>query len=250
MAFSDLASNQMVNETNAATGGFTAIGTKNAATQCYTKAQAQAAYALESAPMSTYATNQLVPKSTWVYRNLPPNPFELFANGGSSTVNAIRWTNTGDDVAVVNYKVYQNNIVIFTSGTGSSSTYASTGLTTGTPYTYKVEALDGAGLSTFSNELVMIPSAASGGTSSYQLYPRGGDNTCGSVTTLPTTVYSPTSTAGSVTQLYIDYAMLNKYNSTGLNTGIDYFLLVGATSKAVKQFTNTTGTVSNFATCP
>jgi AraC-like DNA-binding protein len=73
MAFSDLASNQMVNENDASTGGFTAIGAKNPATQCYTKTQALAAYNLNASNMSAYAGNQLVPKSVWV-SGAPPAP--------------------------------------------------------------------------------------------------------------------------------------------------------------------------------
>ncbi len=65
MAFVDLQANQMVDENNASTGGFTAIGPKNPGNQCYTKAQALAAYNLNASNMSAYASNQLVPKSVW-----------------------------------------------------------------------------------------------------------------------------------------------------------------------------------------
>lgn len=66
MAFADLQPNQMVDENNAATGGFTSIGPKNPATQCYSKAQALAAYNLSASAMNGYADNQLVPKEVWV----------------------------------------------------------------------------------------------------------------------------------------------------------------------------------------
>ncbi|HEY6143748.1 MAG TPA: hypothetical protein VIV55_10090 [Flavobacterium sp.] len=65
MAFADLQPNQMVDENNASTGGFSAIGAKNPANQCYTKAQALAAYSLDASLMSAYTNNQLVPKSVW-----------------------------------------------------------------------------------------------------------------------------------------------------------------------------------------
>jgi hypothetical protein len=68
MAFVDLASNEMVTFTNAATGGFTLnAGQSNVTSnECMTKTQALTKYNLSSSAMSAYASNQLVPKSTWV----------------------------------------------------------------------------------------------------------------------------------------------------------------------------------------
>jgi hypothetical protein len=68
MAFVDLASNEMVTFTNAATGGFTLnAGQSNVTSnECMTKTQALTKYNLSASAMSAYASNQLVPKSTWV----------------------------------------------------------------------------------------------------------------------------------------------------------------------------------------
>ena len=68
MAWSSLASNQMVSYTDAQGGGFTLQPGQSAVTsnQCMTKADALAKYVLNSSYMSSYANNQLVPKSTWV----------------------------------------------------------------------------------------------------------------------------------------------------------------------------------------
>jgi hypothetical protein len=68
MAWSDLASNQMVSYTDAQGGGFTLQSGQSPVTsnQCMTKNDALTKYVLDSSYMSGYASNQLVPKSTWV----------------------------------------------------------------------------------------------------------------------------------------------------------------------------------------
>lgn len=68
MPWNDLASNQMVSYTDAQGGGFTLQAGQSSVTsnQCMTKADALAKYVLDSSYMSSYASNQLVPKSTWV----------------------------------------------------------------------------------------------------------------------------------------------------------------------------------------
>lgn len=68
MSWSGLASNQMVTFTNAQSGGFTLnAGQSNVTSnQCMTKSDALTKYNLSSSAMSSYASNQLVPKSTWV----------------------------------------------------------------------------------------------------------------------------------------------------------------------------------------
>jgi hypothetical protein len=68
MAWSSLASNQMVSYTDAQGGGFTLNSGQSSVTsnQCMTKNDALTKYNLDSSYMSAYASNQLVPKSTWV----------------------------------------------------------------------------------------------------------------------------------------------------------------------------------------
>lgn len=68
MAWSSLASNQMVSYTDAQGGGFSLRPGESSVTsnQCMTKAQALAKYYLVDSNMSSYSSNQLVPKSTWV----------------------------------------------------------------------------------------------------------------------------------------------------------------------------------------
>lgn len=95
MAFVDLASNEMVTFTNAATGGFTLnAGQSNVTSnECMTKTQALTKYNLSASAMSSYASNQLVPKSGWV------------SNGGSTTNVIITacGTNANSSKAVLLY---------------------------------------------------------------------------------------------------------------------------------------------------
>lgn len=96
MAWSGLSPNQMADEANAVTGGFTAIGTKLSPTnKCYTKAEALAAYQLSSSAMSAYANNQLVPKEVWVATESCITPAYLGVNclgGDASTFSVARTT--------------------------------------------------------------------------------------------------------------------------------------------------------------
>ena len=68
MPWNDLASNQMVSFTDAQGGGFTLQPGQSSVTsnQCMTKADATTKYVLSSAPLASFASNQLVPKSAWV----------------------------------------------------------------------------------------------------------------------------------------------------------------------------------------
>lgn len=116
MAWSDLQPNQMADEANAVTGGFTAIGTKLSPTnKCYTKAEAQTAYSLQTAPMSGFANNQLVPKSTWVASAAALNYVSLgyegtntlFADQGGNTFLQARLTANGNGSPYIQIGCYR-----------------------------------------------------------------------------------------------------------------------------------------------
>ena len=68
MAFSSLTSNQMVSEADAATAGFTLNSGQShgSSNQCMTKSAALTKYNIDASAMSSYANNQLVPRSAWV----------------------------------------------------------------------------------------------------------------------------------------------------------------------------------------
>ena len=90
MAWNDLASNQMVSFTDAQGGGFTLNAGQVGVTssQCMDKTAALAKYDLNSANMSAYASNQLVPKSDWVSA-APP----IYINTGSGAEASFRSVN-------------------------------------------------------------------------------------------------------------------------------------------------------------
>jgi hypothetical protein len=68
MPWNDLASNQMVSYTDAQGGGFTLQPGQSAVTsnQCMTKSDATTKYVLDTSYLTSYASNQLIPKSVWV----------------------------------------------------------------------------------------------------------------------------------------------------------------------------------------
>lgn len=68
MSWSALANNQMVNQDDAVTSPFSLnSGQSHGSGQlCFTKAMALTKYNLDASAMSAYASNQLVPKQTWV----------------------------------------------------------------------------------------------------------------------------------------------------------------------------------------
>jgi hypothetical protein len=111
MAFADLASNQMVDENNASTGGFTAIGPKNPGNQCYTKAQALAAYQLNASLMNDYADNRLVPKGVWGPASIAV--YHYYVSSYSQTASSIVCStpNTGADVIFL-YANTTPNVVV------------------------------------------------------------------------------------------------------------------------------------------
>ena len=68
MPWNDLASNQMVSFTDAQGGGFTLQSGQSSVTsnQCMTKSDATTKYVLDTSYLTSYASNQLIPKSVWV----------------------------------------------------------------------------------------------------------------------------------------------------------------------------------------
>ena len=96
MAWGDLASNQMVSYADATDSGFTLQpGQTNPGTlQCMTKNDALTKYVLDSSYMTSYASNQLVPKSTWV-SGIVGNSFIFGSTGSTSSSGACGLSNTG-----------------------------------------------------------------------------------------------------------------------------------------------------------
>ena len=126
----------------------------------------------------------------------PSTPASLTASGTTSTTTNLSWTASTDNVAVTGYNVYRGASLL-TTVTGT--TYAVSGLTAATAYTFTVKAKDAAGnLSAASN--------------------------VASVTTSGTTVTYCVSKGSNAASEYIDYVALGGIaNTSGTNAGYGNF---------------------------
>jgi bacillolysin len=131
----------------------------------------------------------------------PSAPTSLAASGTTQTSTNLSWTAATDNVGVTGYDVYQG-AALKASVTGT--TYAVTGLTAATAYTFSVKAKDAAGNISASSNVV-------------------------NVTTSSTSVTYCTTKGNSVADEYIDYIALGGIaNTTGANAGYGNFTnLVG-----------------------
>lgn len=84
--------------------------------------------------------------------NSAPSAPILSSSGHTQTTVNLEWTASIDDVGVSNYRIYRNNSLINTVSTATLA-YQDTGLINNTTYTYRVEAVDGQGAFTPSNDL-------------------------------------------------------------------------------------------------
>jgi chitodextrinase len=83
-------------------------------------------------------TTPAVPDTT-----APSTPTGLSANAVSASRVNLSWAASTDNVAVTGYRVFRNGTLLVTLG--NVTTYANTGLSASTTYTYAVRALDAAG---------------------------------------------------------------------------------------------------------
>lgn len=126
----------------------------------------------------------------------PTAPTSLAASGTTSTATNLSWTAATDNVGVTGYDVYQGT-TLKASVTGI--TYAVTGLTASTAYTFSVKAKDAAGNISASSNVV-------------------------NVTTSGTTLTYCASKGNSVADEYIDYVSIGGIaNTTTGNAGYGNF---------------------------
>jgi len=92
----------------------------------------------------------------------PTAPTSLAASGTTQTGTNLSWTASTDNVAVTGYEVYQNGVL---KTTVTTTTYAVTGLTPSTAYTFYVKAKDAAGNLSASSNTVNVTTLA--GTATY-----------------------------------------------------------------------------------
>ncbi|RXR20891.1 T9SS type A sorting domain-containing protein [Flavobacterium amnicola] len=126
----------------------------------------------------------------------PTAPTALTASGTTTTTTNLSWTAATDNVGVTGYDVYQGTTL---KGSVTGTTYAVTGLTAATAYTFSVKAKDAAGNVSASSNVVNVTTSAS-------------------------TVTYCASKGNSVADEFIDYvALRNVANTTGANAGYGNF---------------------------
>lgn len=107
-----------------------------------------------SVASNTVSVTTLTPDTT------APSAPTLSASGTTSTTTNLSWTGATDNVAVTGYNVYRGTTLL--GSTTTATTYAVTGLTASTAYTFYVQAKDAAGnVSAASNTVSVTTLAAS-----------------------------------------------------------------------------------------
>ena len=144
----------------------------------------------------------------------PTAPTSLTASGTTQTTTNLTWTASTDNVGVTGYDVYQGATL---KGSVTGTTYAVTGLTAATAYTFSVSAKDAAGHISASSNVV-------------------------NVTTLSNITYCA-SQGNNVADEFIDYVAIGGIaNTTGANAGYGNFTnLVGNVPYGSNTITYSTG---------
>ncbi|MEO8516788.1 MAG: M4 family metallopeptidase, partial [Flavobacterium sp.] len=145
----------------------------------------------------------------------PTAPASLTASGTTQTTTNLSWTASADNVGVTGYNVYQGTTL---KATVTTTSYAVTGLTAATAYTFSVKAKDAAGNISASSNVV-------------------------NVTTSSTSITYCNSKGNSVSDEFIDYVAIGGIsNVTGANGGYGNFTnLVGNLSYGANALTVSTG---------
>ncbi|MFP9113008.1 reprolysin-like metallopeptidase [Flavobacterium sp. RHBU_3] len=89
-----------------------------------------------------------------------PTAPTLTASGTTSTTTNLSWSGATDNVAVTSYDVYQGTTLL---GNVTTTTYAVTGLTPSTTYSFTVKAKDAAGNASLASNAVSVTTLASSG---------------------------------------------------------------------------------------
>ncbi len=131
----------------------------------------------------------------------PSAPSNLIASGTTTTTTNLSWTAATDNVGVTGYDVYQGTTL---KSTVTGTTYAVSGLTANTTYSFSVKAKDAAGNSSVASNVA-------------------------SVTTTGSTVTYCNSKGNSAADEYIDYVAIGGIaNTTAGNSGYgDFTQLTG-----------------------
>jgi hypothetical protein len=155
-----------------------------------------------------------------------PTAPTLSASGTTQTSTNLSWSGATDNVAVTGYDVYRNGTLL---GSTTTTTYAVTGLTASTTYTFNVRAKDAAGNISVNSNTVSVTTLA-----------------------IPTVTYC-TSKGNSTADEYINRVQLGTINNlSGNNSGYGNFTaistnLVRSTSNTITITPAWTGSVYSEA---
>lgn len=141
-----------------------------------------------------------------------PTAPTLSASGTAQTTTNLSWSGATDNVAVTGYDVYRNGALI--GSTTTATTYAVTGLTASTSYTFNVRAKDAAGNVSANSNTVSVTTLA-----------------VPTDTTAPT---APTLSASGTTQTTTNLSWSGATDNVGV-TGYDVYRngsLIGSTTSA------------------
>jgi chitodextrinase len=105
-----------------------------------------------SVASNTVSVTTLTPDTT------APTAPTLSASGTTATATNLSWTAATDNVAVTGYDVYRNGVLL--ASTTTATTYAVTGLTAATTYTFTVKAKDAAGNASLASNTVSVTTSA------------------------------------------------------------------------------------------
>ncbi|MFS0705955.1 glycosyl hydrolase [Cellulomonas sp. 179-A 9B4 NHS] len=128
---------------------------------------------------SVASSNASTPTDT----TAPSTPANLTASGTTSSSTNLSWTASSDNVGVTGYEVLRNGTVV---GTASGTSYAATGLSASTTYSFAVRALDAAGNRSAASTARSVTTSAGGGDTAPPSIPTGlaASGTTASATTL------------------------------------------------------------------
>jgi chitodextrinase len=234
---------------------YAVTGLSSATTYAFT-VKAKDAAGNVSVASNTLTVTTLTPDTT------APTAPTLTASGTTSSGTTLSWTTSTDNVGVTGYNVYRGTTLL--GSTTTATTYAVTGLTASTAYTFYVQAKDAAGnvsvasntisVTTLASMITYCTSAAttttderigkvqfgtinntSTGTAGYENF------TSISTNAIPGTAYTITVTPFWTSTVWTEgYAVWIDYNNNGVFTDAGELVF----SKATSTVTPATGTVT------
>ena len=163
----------------------------------------------------------------------PSSPTNVKATAVSSSGINVTWAASTDNVGVAGYHVYRNGSIA--GSVATATTFADTGLTAGTTYSYTVAAYDAAGNT---SPLSAAVSAATLTSQAPQLSPVSPASGTGAAQTF-TFTYTDTNGAADIKEAF---TMINSLLSNGTNTC--WFHYVRASNTIQLSYDNTPSTLT------